>query len=280
MMMRNVSQSLAGRAGLCDLLPMSYTESKEANTNLSLDELLFRGFYPAAVTGKSEPEMLYPAYVRTYLDRDVNQLLHIKDMMQFNTFLRLCAARIGSVFVASQLAAEVGVSVPTVQSWLSILQASYVVYLLPPYYNNPRKRLTRSPKLYFCDTGFACHLLNIESPRMLKRDKMRGALFENFVVMEALKHRFNQGQASNLFYFRDATGNEIDLLLFTGGEVVAVEIKSSTTYNASFERVLRRADQYLVEPISRRAVLYAGEYENQGGEIELCNYRHLAHLWE
>ena len=106
---------------------------------------------------------------------------------------------------------------PTVQSWLSILQASYVVYLLPPYNNNTRKRLTRSPKLYFCDTGLACHLLNIESPRMLERDKMRGALFENFVVMEALKHRFNQGKASNLFYFRDATGNEIDLLLFTGG---------------------------------------------------------------
>lgn len=199
-MLKKVTQSLAGRTAVFELLPLSYSEIREQVTDTPLDNLLFNGFYPAIYSGRNIPKFLYPAYMKTYLDKDVRDLLQIKDMMQFHTFIRLCAGRIGSLFKASELANEIGVSSHTVTAWLSVLQASYIVFLLPPYFENTRKRLTKTPKLYFTDTGLACHLLGIESPEQLARDKMRGALFENFIVTEALKRRYNQGKESNLYF--------------------------------------------------------------------------------
>lgn len=212
-MLKKVTQSLAGRTAVFELLPLSYSEIREQITDTPLDNLLFNGFYPAIYSGRNIPKFLYPAYMKTYLDKDVRDLLQIKDMMQFHTFIRLCAGRIGSLFKASELANEIGVSSHTVTAWLSVLQASYIVFLLPPYFENTRKRLTKTPKLYFTDTGLACHLLGIESPEQLARDKMRGALFENFIVTEALKRRYNQGKESNLYFYRDSNQNEVDLLL-------------------------------------------------------------------
>ena len=163
-MLKKVTQSLAGRTAVFELLPLSYSEIREQITDTPLDNLLFNGFYPAIYSGRNIPKFLYPAYMKTYLDKDVRDLLQIKDMMQFHTFIRLCAGRIGSLFKASELANEIGVSSHTVTAWLSVLQASYIVFLLPPYFENTRKRLTKTPKLYFTDTGLACHLLGIESP--------------------------------------------------------------------------------------------------------------------
>ena len=196
-------------------------------------------------------------------------------MMQFHTFIRLCAGRIGSLFKASELASEVGVSSNTIAAWLSVLQASYIVVLLPPYFENTRKRLTKTPKLYFTDTGLACSLLGIESPVQLARDKMRGALFENFVTMEALKQRYNQGKESNLYFYRDSNQNEIDLLLRKQTGLYGIEIKSAMTYHTEFEKALKQMNKWIKEPVAGKAVIYAGTLENSAGEINLLNYSHM-----
>ena len=274
-MLKKVVQSLAGRTAVFELLPLSYSEIGPLVKDKTLDELLFDGFYPAIHAGRNVPEFLYPAYVKTYLDKDVRDLLQIKDMMQFHAFIKLCAGRIGSLFVASELANEVGVNSNTISAWLSVLQASYLVTLLPPYFENTRKRLTKTPKLYFVDTGLACHLLGIESPEQLARDKMRGPLFENFVVMEALKRRYNRGKESNLYFYRDSNQNEIDLLLAGNSGLNAIEIKSSMTYNTEFEKTLKQLDNWVKEPIQSKTVVYAGSLENTTGKIKLLNYKNL-----
>lgn len=279
-MLKKVTQSLAGRTALFELLPLSYSEIQDMAVEMPLDKLLFDGFYPAIYAGRNVPRFLYPAYMKTYLDKDVRDLLQIKDMMQFHTFVRLCAGRIGSLFNASELANEIGVSSHTITSWLSVLQASYIIALLPPYFKSTRKRLTKTPKLYFTDTGLACHLLGIESPEQLARDKMRGALFENFVVMEALKHRYNQGKESNLYFYRDSNQNEVDLLLDKGQEFYGIEIKSSMTYHTGFEKALKQMNNWIEAPVQGKAVIYAGTFENTAGEIKLLNYSHLDEVLE
>lgn len=273
-MLKRVTQSLAGRTAVFELMPLSYSETKDL-ADVPLDKLLFNGFYPAIYSGRNVPEFLYPAYMKTYLDRDVRDLLQIKDMMQFHIFIKLCAGRIGSLFKASELANEIGVSPNTITSWLSVLQASYIVTLLPPYFENTSKRLTKMPKLYFLDTGLACYLLGIESPEQLSRDKMRGALFENFVVTEALKQRYNQGKESNLYFYRDSNQNEIDLLLKRNTRLYGIEIKSSMTYHKDFEKALKRIDEWVKAPVDGKAVVYAGNFENTAGEIKLLNYTNM-----
>ena len=274
-MLKRVTQSLAGRTAVFELMPLSYSETKDLTADVPLDKLLFNGFYPAIYSGHNVAKFLYPAYMKTYLERDVRDLLQIKDMMQFHTFIKLCAGRIGSLFKASELANEIGVSPNTITSWLSVLQASYIVALLPPYFENTSKRLTKTPKLYFLDTGLACYLLGIESPEQLSRDKMRGALFENFVVTEALKQRYNQGKESNLYFYRDSNQNEIDLLLKRNSGLYGIEIKSSMTYHKDFEKALKRIDEWVKAPIDGKAVVYAGDFENTAGEIKLLNYANM-----
>ena len=274
-MLRQVTQSLAGRTAVFELLPLSYSEIKEQAEGKSLDSLLFDGFYPAIYAGRNIPKFIYPSYLKTYLDKDVRDLLQIKDMMHFHTFIRLCAGRIGSLFNASELANEIGVSSHTITAWLSVLQASYIVALLPPYFENSRKRLIKTPKLYFTDTGLACYLLGIESAQQLSRDKMRGALFENFIVMDALKRRYNLGKESNLYFYRDSHQNEIDLLLKNSSGLYGIEIKSSMTYHTDFEKALKQMDGWVGGPVLGKAVVYAGSLENTTGEIKLLNYIHL-----
>ena len=278
LLLKTVSQSLAGRAGVFELLPMSLSEAKEAYAEKTLDEIIYNGCFPAVCAGKNVAKYLYPAYTKTYIDKDLRQLININNLSQFHTFLRLCAARIGSIFNASELAGEVGVASNTINAWVSVLEASYIIMRLQPWSENTRKRLTKSPKLYFCDTGLACHLLDIESPEQLSRDKMRGHLFENLIVLEALKQRYNKGKESNIFFFRDAKGNEIDLLIREAGELKAIEIKSSQTYAPSFEDVLKQTDSLLTTPVSKRAVVYAGKMENATADIALLNYRNFCSL--
>ena len=278
LLLKTVSQSLAGRAGVFELLPMSLSEAKEAYADKTLDEIIYNGCFPAVCAGKNVAKYLYPAYTKTYIDKDLRQLININNLSQFHTFLRLCAARIGSIFNASELAGEVGVASNTINAWVSVLEASYIIMRLQPWSENSRKRLTKSPKLYFCDTGLACHLLDIESPEQLSRDKMRGHLFENLIVMEALKQRYNKGKESNIFFFRDAKGNEIDLLIREAGELKAIEIKSSQTYAPSFEDVLKKSGSLLTTPVSKRAVVYAGNMENAAADIALLNYRNFCSL--
>ena len=279
-LLKGVSESLPGRAGVFELLPMTYEESKAQQVYKSLNETLFDGLYPAICAGKNVAKLFYPSYVRTYLEKDVRDLLKIQNQLQFMKFMKLCAARIGSLFNASEVAGEIGVDSKTITKWLSVLQASYLITLLQPYYENVSKRLVKTPKLYFNDTGLACYLLDIESPKQLERDKMKGALFENFVVMEVLKHRFNQGYDNGVFFYRDSNQNEVDILLKQEGEITAIEVKSSMTYNIDFEKSLKHIGDWVKDSVVRKAVVYAGDFENTAGDINVVNFRNLSCLYQ
>lgn len=276
--MKNLSESLAGRAGVFELLPMSIQEVTGKVDLDNLNQILYNGLYPSICAKKNIAKFFYPSYVRTYLEKDVRDLLQIKDQIRFTKFLKLCAARIGSLFNASELGAEVGVSSKTISHWLSVLQASYLITLLPPYYENIPKRLVKSPKLYFNDPGLACYLLDIESPQQLDRDKMRGAIFENMIVMEAIKHRYNMGLEGGVFFYRDSNQNEVDLLIKQEGELTAIEVKSSMTYSSSFEKALTQIEGWIKTPISKKAIVYSGDFENTSGNINLINYRHISSI--
>lgn len=274
-LLHSLSESLPGRAGVYELLPMTYHESESTMGEMSLNEFLYSGLYPAICAKKNKAQLFYPSYVKTYLERDVRDLLKIKDQMQFMKFMKLCAARVGSVFNASEIAGQLGVDGKTVTSWLSVLQASYLVTLLPPYYENISKRLVKSPKLYFNDPGLACFLLDIESPRQLERDKMRGAIFENYVVMEIIKHRYNRGLLDGVYFYRDSNQNEVDILLKEEGEITAIEVKSSMTYHSSFEDSISKLAEWIKTPISNKLIVYTGDFENTTANIKVLNYRHL-----
>ena len=276
--MKNLSESLAGRAGVFELLPMSIQEVTGKVDLDNLNQILYNGLYPSICAKKNIAKFFYPSYVRTYLEKDVRDLLQIKDQIRFTKFLKLCAARIGSLFNASELGAEVGVSSKTISHWLSVLQASYLITLLPPYYENIPKRLVKSPKLYFNDPGLACYLLDIETPQQLDRDKMRGAIFENMIVMEAIKHRYNMGLEGGVFFYRDSNQNEVDLLIKQEGELTAIEVKSSMTYSSSFEKALTQIEGWIKTPRSTKAIVYSGDFENTSGNINLINYRHISSI--
>ncbi len=274
-LMENVTQTLAGRAGMIELLPMGFSEVRDRLKEQSLDQILFNGLFPAVCTGKNVARFFYPSYVKTYLERDVRNLLQVKNLMQFHLFLKLCATRIGSLFNASELAAEIGVDSKTVTAWLSVLQTSYVVCLLQPYHANTRKRLVKAPKLYFCDTGLACYLLDIESHEQLARDKMRGHLFENFVIVEALKHRLNKGKENNLLFYRDSNQNEIDLILQTQQRINGYEIKSSSTYHPDFISKLIKMQNLVNDEIGERGLIYNGIYEDIQSDVKVHNWRNF-----
>ena len=278
-LLQGLTESLPGRAGVYELLPMSLEETVEQIAGKDTNQLLYDGLYPAICAGKNIARLFFPAYVKTYLEKDVRDLLRIKDQMQFLKFMKLCAARIGSLFNASEVAMELGVDSKTVTHWLSVLQASYLVTLLPPYYENITKRVVKTPKLYFNDPGLACYLLDIESPKQLALDKMRGAIFENMVVMECLKHRFNQGKEGNVFFYRDSNGQEVDILVKEEGQLTAIEVKSSMTYQPDFAKTLKQLPQWTSTPIARRVVVYGGEFENTAGDIWLLRYDHVEKLF-
>ena len=271
----SITQSLAGRTAVLELLPLAINEVADIADTNNVDNLMLQGFYPAIYAGDNIPRLFYPAYMRTYLERDVRQLLQVKDLYQFQTFLRLCAGRAGSLFNASELSNEVGISVNTVRSWLSILQASYIVFMLHPYFDNSRKRLTKTPKLYFYDTGLACYLLGIENETQLNSDRMRGHLFENMVISDIMKRRAHAGKSTDLMFYRDSNGNEIDLLVPDGQTWEGYEIKSSSTYNSAFEKGFHSLTDQLDARLTRRAVIYCGTQERHDAHIEVLNFASL-----
>jgi len=274
-LMETVTQSLAGRTALLCLLPLSINELKTANIQYTIDQHLLKGFYPRVHAENLDPTKAYRNYYQTYIERDLKALIHLRDINHFQKFVRLCAGRVGQIFNASALASEVGVSVPTINSWISILQESYVIFLLQPYYANIRKRLTKSPKLYFYDVGLAAYLLTIENERQMSRDPLRGALFENMVVMELVKYRFNRGQDHNLYFFRDERHHEIDAVIKTGNMLTGVEIKSSATFHADFLKGLKYFEKLFKSKVSKSFVIYTGD-EHLGKEFMVLNYENAA----
>lgn len=235
LLQQSISQSLAGRIGYIDLLPFTLSEIKETGTIFKqLEEWILKGCYPEIYDKKRKPDIWYPAYIRTYAERDVRQLKNIGNTNQFTKFLRLCAGRTGQLLNINALSIESGLDMRTVQAWLSILESSYIVYLLKPHSTNYNKRLVKTSKLYFHDTGLACSLLGIKTSNELEVSHFRGALFENAVVNEIQKQNANSIKSSELFFWRDNKGIEIDLLKENGTKRLPVEIKASQTFNTDY----------------------------------------------
>ncbi|MCI0514790.1 ATP-binding protein [candidate division KSB1 bacterium] len=279
-LLNQLTQSLAGRSVLLKLLPFSMREIDERTKDFTTDDLLFTGFYPGIYQENRNPTIAYRSYYETYIERDLRQLSQIKDLDLFQRFVRLCAGRIGQIFNASHLSNEVGVSVPTIKSWLSILQASYVVMSLPPFYENINKRLTKSAKLYFYDVGLATYLLGIESPLQLCRDPLRGALFENLVVMELVKLRFNQGRDPNLYFYRDSHQNEVDLVFRSGTTLIPIEIKSAQTFHSDFLKGLNYFDKLFPGRVNQGFVVYDGAIGQSLHQFEVVKLRNVARIFK
>jgi predicted AAA+ superfamily ATPase len=270
-LMGQITQSLAGRTGILKLLPFSIPEIGESSSDTT-DDLLYRGFYPQAHTSKLLPTRIYRNYYETYLQKDIRQLIQVKDLNLFNKFIRICAGRIGAVLNASVLANETGVSVTTIKSWISVLEASYILFLLPPYYENISKRLIKSPKLYFYDTGLAAYLLGITDASQMSRDPLRGFLFENLVVTEVIKHFYNTGQDPSVFFYRDSHHQEVDLIIRAQDQLYAMEIKSAQTFNTDFLKGLNQLAAVLPGRIRKDFLIYDGLLE-QKGQRSILNFR-------
>jgi len=256
LLQENISQSLAGRIAYLVLLPFSLTEVQE-NTVSSVNNLLFNGFYPPVYDQRVNAGLWYRNYIQTYIERDVRQLKNINNLFVFEKFIKLCAGRTGQLLNMANLALETGVDNKTVSSWIGILESSFIIYRLQPHHNNFNKRVVKMPKLYFYDTGLACSLLDIQSPQQLEIHPYRGALFENFVITEMIKYKFNKAKPSNLFFWRDNTGHEIDVIIDKSSELFPVEIKSGKTITKDYFKGLNFWEK--ISGKSEGAIVYTGK---------------------
>ncbi|MBI4794145.1 MAG: ATP-binding protein [Deltaproteobacteria bacterium] len=264
-----VNQSLAGRTAILKLLPFSIEELSVLGTGFMIDQLLLSGFYPRIWKDELDPVQALAGYLETYVERDIRQLISIKDLSLFQRFVTLCAGRVGQLLNFNSLAADTGVSHQTARNWLTLLEASYIVFRLPPYAANISKRLIKSPKLYFYDVGLAAHLLGLENAVHVSRDPLRGNLFENMVVMEALKYRLHRGRRSNLHFYRDSNGNEVDLLLSLGPDLYPVEIKAGMTINRDYFRGLDHFAGIFPLPLGA-GLVFGGEQTQQRTGVAVC----------
>jgi predicted AAA+ superfamily ATPase len=258
-MMEKVSQSLAGRTAIARLLPLSFRELPGFTEGKpDMNETLFTGFYPRILDKGLDPSEAYSFYVSTYLERDIRQMIQLPNLSRFESFLKLCAGRCGQLLDLSGLGNELGITHPTVRSWISILEAAYVVKLLPPWHQNIGKRLVKTPKLYFIDSGLAAHLIGIRDVGQLACHPLKGHLFENMMVAEALKQLCHAGVPDDLFFFRDHTGNEVDLLHQTASGFHAMEIKASQTVSEDFFKGLRTFSDLTGSTLSS-SLIYGGD---------------------
>jgi predicted AAA+ superfamily ATPase len=276
--MTSISQSLAGRTALLKLLPFSIDELADAGITPGIDALLLNGFYPRIYDARLDPTQALGDYLETYVERDIRQLITIKDLALFEKFVRLCAGRTGQLLNLHSLGSDVGISHTTARSWLTLLEASYIVFLLQPWHTNLAKRQVKTPKLYFYDVGLAAYLLGAESELHINRHPLRGNLFENLVVIEALKYRYNRARRNNLSFWRDAKGNEVDLLVESGGEVVPVEIKSGATISEDFFKGLRSFAGRLPQPPRASALVYGGTERQQRSDITVWRHDDIARM--
>ena len=260
-----VAQSLAGRTGLLHLLPLSIEELRQAGLTFDgFEDYVVHGFLPRVHSQNQRPFRAYANYYQTYIERDVRQLIELKDVSLFEKFIKLLAGRVGQLMDYQALSNAVGVSAKTIKQWLSVLEASYVVVKLPPYFENFGKRVVKSPKYFFTDVGLLAYLLALETPSQVLRDPLLGSIFENLVVIEVLKQRYNSGYDANLYFFRDSNGSEIDLLCKTSNGLVGIEIKAASTWHGKFAKQLVRfsANNH---PLKQSLVVY------NGVELELSN---------
>jgi predicted AAA+ superfamily ATPase len=274
LLMHRITQSLAGRAALLTLLPLSLAELYE-HADKKTDTLLFNGGFPA-VWGKNIPARdVCRNYYNTYIERDVRQVLNVKNIADFQKFIRICAGRIGCEFNASTVSNEIGISSHTIQEWLSTLETSYVTFRLQPWFRNIGKRLTKTPKIYFYDTGLVCFLLGIENEQHLATHPLRGAIFENYVVLEILKQRLNEGNEPNIYFYRDKSQREIDVIQEFGEKIKAYEIKSARAFHPDFFAGLKYLKSLLGDTLTCTQVIYDGDFNTNSTENGALNFRNL-----
>lgn len=273
-----IAQTLAGRTALVTLLPLSIVELSSAKINLERDDYIFTGFLPAIYDRRQDPNVAYESYYRTYIEKDIRQLVNLAHQSEFEIFLRLLAGRVGQIVNLEGMSGEVGVSSTTLKQWLSVLEASFVVFRLRPYYKNFGKRLVKSPKIYFTDVGLAAHLIGITSAKQVFRDPAAGGLFENMVVIEALKAQLNAGRVPALHFIRDKSGLEVDLAHEHDGRLDLIEIKSAATANPSMADNLRKM-QKLTSSTGDQFVVYSGEPWPIAGGGRFVNFRDSASVF-
>ena len=269
--MSSVSQSLAGRCAICKLLPLSLTEHHSEG----LDNQIISGGYPRIYSSDVDLSEYYRSYIETYVEKDIRRTLNIKDFKAFEGFVVSLAVRIGSMVEFSSISNDCGISVNTIKEWLSILEQSYIVFLLPAWYESRTKRLVKSKKIYFYDTGLACSILGLTESEQLKRERLRGALFENLVILEKLKQAFNFGLPSSFYYYRTSNGVEVDLIEENGGRLNGYEVKASTTFDPDFLKGLVSFRNDYDDEADEMSVIYAGDYEGRAKGCRIVNYMNM-----
>lgn len=280
-LLSGITQTLAGRVALVPLLPFTLGELQSADEAPgSLEDLLFSGLYPPVYDRQLDPVIWYGNYVQTYIERDVRQTVNVRDLSLFQRFVRMCAARSGQLLNLSGLANDCGITHNTARSWLSVLEASYLVHLLQPHHRNFNKRLVKTPKLYFHDPGLAAWLLGIQAPGQLATHPQRGALFETWVVSELLKARFNRALASNLYFWQDRSRHEVDVLIDQGTRLTPVEVKSGQTVVSDFFRGLESWTGIAGEESGRPWVIYGGDRPQSRTDVEVLPWRQIGALIE
>ncbi len=263
---QHISQTLAGRIANLELLPLSYQEFKtepKLSDPLSLWQYLFYGSYPRPYQDNLDTDLWFNAYIRTYLESDVRNMVNIKNLTQFQLFLRLCAGQHGQQLNLNALAQACGISQTTANTWLAILESSYIIFRVRPYFNNFKKRLVKTPKLYFYDTGIVCKLLGLQAPEQLLAHSARGAIFEGFIIAEIAKTLFAKGKTASIYYWRDHTGHEVDLLVEYAGKLFSLEVKSGMTLTTDLVKSLRKWQEISLLPKECCYVVYAGDEKMQ-----------------
>jgi len=277
-LMTQVSQSLAGRTAILRLLPFTLAELqrlRSAGASVDLHQTVLAGFYPRIHDLGLDPSQALADYFVTYIERDLRELAAVHDLQRFERFVRLCAGRTGQIVNLSSLGNDAGVSHATASAWLDLLQTSYIIHLLPPWFTNSGKRLIKSPKLYFYDVGLACWLLGLRSPQQVARDPLWGSLFENFVIMEAMKDRLNAGASPQLYFYRDSEGNEVDLLLPVDGRLHAVEIKAGATVNPDYFKGLKTFAAHHPQALASGCVVFGGDQGQSRSDWPVFSWRRL-----
>lgn len=266
-----VSQSLAGRTSVLTLLPFSYEELKKYRVDRLPFEMIFKGFFPRLYEKNLNINRFYNSYLQTYVERDVRMLINLKDLDSFQRFLVLLSGRIGSVVNYSSLSNDVGVSSMTIKSWIGVLKSSFIIFELPPFFENIRKRVVKSPKIYFTDTGLASFLLGIKSKEQVERDPLRGALYENMVILEILKNFYNKGERPELFFYRDTHGNEVDCIIRQNRKLQPIEIKSGATFTTDYLKGIKQFQKVAGEKVYQPKVIYNGRESFTTMGIKITN---------
>jgi len=259
-LMQNITQSLAGRVALFKLFPFDFSEMKTAKLlSKNYTDAMIKGFYPAVYDREIAPENFYKNYIQTYLEKDISQLVKVKNMRQFRNFLALCAARTGQLLNLNSVANECGISQPTAKAWLSVLESSYVVFLLQPYHENFSKRIVKTPKLYFYDTGLVCHLLKLDSGSLLTNHDFKGALFENMMIAEMIKQNEHNYLNYDFWFWRDSAGHETDVIMRKKNQVLhTLEIKATQTVTSKFFSGLNYFENTAKGKKITKTLIYAG----------------------